>query len=174
MNKTLNIVALTALLAATQAVARSHDGFVDRARVISSTPLYETVEVSRPVERCRNERVVHYGRDRDATAGTIAGGVVGGVLGNQIGPGSGRTAATVVGTLIGAAVGNNLADDGRDHRYVTHRTRCEQVVHRHTEERVVGYRVEYRYKGQIFVTRTDDPPGRFIRVRVDVDPLETY
>jgi uncharacterized protein YcfJ len=39
-------------------------------------------------------------------------------------------------------------------------------------QQVVGYRVDYRYEGQTFTTRTRGYPGRFIRVRVDVDPVD--
>jgi uncharacterized protein YcfJ len=34
----------------------------------------------------------------------------------------------------------------------------------HTERRLIGYRVKYRYRGDIYVTRMDYHPGKRIRI----------
>ena len=174
MNKNLAawVIGCFALIAAAQVGADWNDSYVDRAKVISATPIYEIVEINRPVERCYNERVVYARRGYRSPTGTILGGIVGGVLGNQIGHGRGRTAATVAGTLLGASVGRDLSHRNGDRRYVTNERRCELVDQYDTEERLVGYRVKYRYQGRIFETRTSEHPGRRIPVRVDVDPLD--
>lgn len=176
MNKKLatRIIGCCALTLAAQAGADWNRGYVDSAKVVSATPIYETVEINRPVEQCYDERVEHRRPGYRSHTGTLVGGIVGGVLGNQIGHGRGRTAATVAGTLLGASVGRDLGyrDDGR--RYVTYDRRCDLVDSYHTEERLLGYRVKYRYKGKIFETRTSEHPGERIRVRVEVDPLEVY
>ena len=100
----------------------------------------------------------------------IVGGIVGGVVGNQIGNGRGRDVATVAGTLLGASIGHDLSNRRTHYRTVTSR-HCEVVERYAEEEHLVGYRVEYRYKGRTFVTRTDEHPGKWIRVEVDVEPV---
>jgi len=148
------------------------DSYTDHARVVSATPIYETVEVSYPEEQCWDERVVHHRRGRHhSPVGTIAGGIVGGVIGNQFGRGKGKTAMTVAGTLLGAAIGHEASHRPHGRRYVTHERRCELVDRYATEERLAGYRVEYRYKGETFVTRTDEHPGRRIPILVSVEPV---
>ncbi len=168
------IIGCCALTLAAQAEARWNDTYVDSAKVISATPIYETIEINRPVERCYDERVEHRRSGYRSPAGTLVGGIVGGMLGNQIGRGRGRTAATVAGTVLGASVGRGLSHQEGDRRYVTNERRCELVDQYDTEERLLGYRVKYRYKGRIFETRTSEHPGRRIPVRIDVDPLDAY
>ena len=146
-------------------------GYVDSARVVWAEPIYETVEVSRPVRECWTERVVRRGRRQNSYTGAIAGGIIGGVLGNRIGRGDGRTVLTVAGSLLGASIGHDLsARPGRPR--ISRKERCEIVEHYDEEEQIVGYRVKYRYKGKTFFTRTREHPGRRIRVRVNVDPVE--
>jgi uncharacterized protein YcfJ len=176
MNKTLVAVTLSALLAATQTQARPRDSFVDQGRVIASTPIYETVRVSEPVETCHDRPLPPPPHHDPALAGTLTGGLVGGVIGNQFGHGSGRGAMTAVGTLVGAVIGNGLARDHHHHRRppAARQRVCEVVDQYRYEERLVGYRVEYRYKGQTFFTRTSDQPGRYVPVRVEVNALNSY
>lgn len=156
------------------APALAHGGHDDYARVTDVDPLTRTVQVSTPREECWYETVryrePHRGND---TAGLVIGGIVGGLLGNQVGGGDGRRVATVAGTILGAGVGREIAD--RDHhRYGGSRRvrRCETVEETHYETRTIGYRVHYRYHGEDYVTRMDHDPGRRLRVRLDVTPLE--
>lgn len=148
----------------------------DYAKVTHVEPITRSVEVKEPREECWYETVrqreqVRGGNDR---AGLVVGGIVGGILGNQVGGGNGRKVATVAGTLLGAGVGQEMARRGDDRvRHRSHRERrCKTVYETHYEEREVGYRVHYRYHGGEYVTRMDRHPGRRIRVRVDVSPLE--
>ena len=149
-----------------------HLGYVDDARVIWARPIYETVEVARPVEECRTERVVHRGRRAHSYTGTIAGGIIGGVVGNQIGRGSGRTILTVAGGLLGASIGHDLSNRSVRRPRVTRKEVCEVVEHYEEREQIVGYRVKYRYNGQTFITRTQEHPGKRIRIRVKVKPVD--
>ena len=48
--------------------------------------------------------------------------------------------------------------------------RCETTFQSHREERIDGYRVTYRYKGQKYMTEMPYDPGRRMRVRVDIRP----
>jgi uncharacterized protein YcfJ len=104
-------------------------------------------------------------------AGTVIGAVVGGVLGSTIGKGDGRKAATVAGAVAGGAIGHNVAsqDDGY---YTAPERRCRMVQDGAEDRRIVGYDVQYRYRGDVFMSRLDYDPGERMRVRVSVAPAE--
>lgn len=130
------------------------------AEVLSADPVYLVVPAP-PREECYEERVAG-----DDTGGTLLGAVVGGALGNQVGGGDGRRAATIAGAVIGGAVGNNLSN--RDQP----QTRCRIIEGEPERREVVGYDVQYRYRGEIFVSRLDYDPGSRLRVRVSVAPAD--
>jgi uncharacterized protein YcfJ len=131
------------------------------AEVLSADPVYRIVP-GQPREECYEERV-----RADTTAGTVLGAVVGGALGNQVGRGDGRRAATIAGAVAGGAVGNNMAQNGGQVQ-----TRCRIVESEPERREVVGYDVQYRYQGEIFVSRLDYDPGSRLRVRVSVTPAD--
>lgn len=81
--------------------------FVDSARVISSTPIYE--RVNEPRRECWTESVQSAPKER-SMAGAVVGGVAGGLLGSQVGGGRGSTAATGAGAVAGAVVGDRVAN----------------------------------------------------------------
>lgn len=141
------------------------------ANVVRTIPIYETVRVFEPHHTCREERVVYRERGHDGRAGLLVGGIIGGVVGNQFGDGSGRTAATVAGSVLGAAVGDRLSrGTGRTrHRIEQH---CHEVDRWYEEDRIVAYRVQYRYQGDRYWTEMAHDPGDRIRVRVDVTPID--
>ncbi len=171
MQGTLLIMALSAASIAVSA----GQAFYDKAKVLRVTPIYETVEVARPEKRCWNERVEHRrSRQIDSYTPSIAGAIVGGVVGNQFGKGRGKDAMTVAGALLGASVGHDLARHPGPRTYVTTERRCK-VVDRYQEKQVLsGYRVKYRYRGNVYTTRTTTDPGKHLRVRVEVQPAEEY
>ena len=162
---------LIAVSVSATALARHGEGFYDTAKVVWAEPVYETVEVSRPVEECWTERVAVGHRHSGSYTGTIAGGIVGGVVGHQFGRGRGKTALTVAGTLLGASIGHDLSHRPARGYRVVEEEHCELVEQVEYQEELIGYRVKYRYKGQTFFTRTDQHPGKRIRIRVDVDPV---
>lgn len=140
------------------------------ANVTRVNPIYRTVQVSSPSQQCYQQPVVRR-EGGSNTAGTVLGAVIGGVLGNTVGKGDGRKAATVAGAVVGGAVGNRVAS--RDDRVVQESvTRCQQVQNVGTERRIVGYNVEYRYRGQTYMARMDYDPGERVRVRVSVTPVD--
>lgn len=179
--------------------ARDHGAGYDYARVVDVDPIIRHVRVRTPVRECweetryderyddydRYDSYSRHQRPRRSEAGsTIAGGIIGGVIGRQFGDGKGRDAMTLVGTLVGAAIGNERASQARayDERHEYDRydarvrqsypvTRCETRYRTDAEERIDGYRVTYRYRGQTYTTRTDYDPGDRIRVRVEVEPV---
>jgi uncharacterized protein YcfJ len=119
-------------------------------------------------------------RRPDRTGSTLAGGLLGAVIGHQFGSGSGRRAATVAGAVIGGAIGNDAAarSEARDDYYgVDRRERirygqeCLVRDEPRVEERIRGYRVEYRYHGRDYVAELPYDPGSRLRVAGDARPL---
>ena len=61
----------------------------------------------------------------------------------------------------------------RDDRYYSeNETHCRDVDSSVEERRVVGYDVEYRYRGETYMSRLSYDPGERIRVRVSVTPAD--
>ncbi|HEB95475.1 MAG TPA: glycine zipper 2TM domain-containing protein [Sedimenticola thiotaurini] len=171
------MLALSLMLGGLSTGGAAATAFYDKAKVIRSTPIYETVRVARPEERCWDEKV--YSRSRsggDSFTPAIAGAIVGGVVGNQFGKGHGKDAMTVAGALLGASVGRDLyrSRGGRRHGGYVLERRCETVDRYVEEERIVGYRVKYRYRGRTFTTRTLERPGKRLRIRVELEPTARY
>ncbi|KAG9578925.1 hypothetical protein KCV01_g16345, partial [Aureobasidium melanogenum] len=146
----------------------THYGWADVLRV---DPVYGVSRVETPRQECYDQQVVRQEQGQGSTAGTILGAVVGGVLGNTIGKGNGRTAATVVGAVAGGAVGNNVSR-GDDRTYQSTETRCRDVSTVSEQRRIAGYDVEYRYRGEVYVSRLNYDPGERLRVRVNVAPAD--
>jgi len=171
--KTTLATALALGLAYSAGASAGHDGgngHYDYARVVSATPITRVVEISRPEQQCWQEKVTRYERDDGNVAGVVLGGIVGGVVGNRFGKGNGNKAMTAIGAVTGAAVGQHLSR-GPGQTRTTYEERCETVQIRHSEERIVGYDVHYRYNGHDYYTRTDHDPGKRIQVRVSVTPV---
>lgn len=163
----------------------------DYAKVVGVEPLVESYQVNRPVEECWDERVprkVHYRHDRRhhdrprySRTPEILGGLIGAALGNQVGSGRGKKVATVAGAVLGASVGRDIKHSKRDRRRDRHYSnrhagyevvkRCELRDSYVTEEKVVGYNVAYKYRGNVFHTEMYDHPGEKIKVKVTVDPV---
>jgi uncharacterized protein YcfJ len=176
-----------AVLAATAGSLAYADSFGDRARVTSVRPVHERIPVAR--EECYNEtqrvyeerRVTRSDTGAAIGPGTVLGAVVGGVIGHQFGNSSGgRDRGTAAGAIVGGLVGNQV-DRDRGNAGPGSTTEVERVpVDRNVErcrtvnevrEATLGYDVEYEVLGRRFMTRMPHDPGRFVRVRVDVQPV---
>ena len=164
---------------ATTATAGPYDArpVYDYAKVISARPIVRYVTVKKPVQECWQDTEYYATRHAapGVAGGTLVGAIIGGVIGHQFGSGSGNDAATVAGSMIGAAIGNDAARRraGGGQTTVEHArpvTRCETRYRTHREERVDGYDVVYRYKGQTYATRMPYDPGNRLKVRVDIRP----
>lgn len=145
------------------------------ADVLRADPVYETVRFREPREECYDEQVVRRERGGgDATGGTVLGAIIGGVVGNQVGSGSGRRAATAAGAIIGGTVGHRVdsTNGGPDREYRDTERRCRMVDVEREERRVNGYDVEYRYKGDVYMSRLDYDPGNKLRIRVAISPAD--
>lgn len=141
------------------------------ADVLRVDPVYENIQVSRPREECYDADVEHRETRGNNTAGTVIGAIVGGALGNTVGKGDGRKAATIAGAVAGGAIGNSASR--RDDRYYSStETRCRTIEERASERRIVGYDVQYRYRGDVFMSHLDYDPGERMRVRVSISPAE--
>ncbi|MCX7514304.1 glycine zipper 2TM domain-containing protein [Frateuria sp. STR12] len=148
--------------------ANSHYGWADVLRV---DPVYGVARTEVPRQECYEAPVVRQEGGGNTTAGTVLGAVIGGVLGNTVGKGDGRKAATVAGAVAGGAVGHGVARRG-EREYEDTVTRCRQVSSVSEQRRLMGYDVEYRYHGDVYVSRLNYDPGERLRVRVSVAPAE--
>ena len=141
------------------------------ADVLRVDPVYDHVQTSTPREECEDVPVERRADNGNNAAGTVLGAIVGGVLGNTVGKGDGRKAATVAGAVVGGAVGHGVAS--QDERYYDGaERRCHMVQDAAEERRIVGYDVQYRYRGDVYMARLDYDPGERMRVRVSIAPAE--
>lgn len=86
--------------------------FTDTARVISSTPIVETVYDTR--QECDPVAPAPPAARERSIVGPLVGGVAGALLGSRIGKGNGRNAATAAGAVVGTIVGDRVANPGSD------------------------------------------------------------
>lgn len=133
------------------------------AQVLRADEVIETVRTRVPEERCDD---VEYRQSGKTAGGTVIGAIVGAALGNQVGSGSGRKAATVAGAVAGGAIGHNVAKK----REEAEARGCQIVEVEREERQVVGYDVEYMYKGEKYMSRLPYDPGNRLRIRVSVMP----
>lgn len=181
IRKTLVLMTAAAAVALPSMALAGHDGY-QYAKVVDVEPVYRYVSYQVPQRECwtevEYEPEPRYRHRTSSTLPTIAGGVVGGVVGRQFGSGRGRDAMTVIGTLIGAAVAHDAShrNSVRHAGYTSGRARgyeverCETRYVTQEDKEIDGYHVTYRYAGREYITRTQEHPGKRIRVRVDVTP----
>jgi uncharacterized protein YcfJ len=134
------------------------------AQVMRVTPVYGIFRVRVPEQRCESGPVRDGG---DGTTGTVVGAIVGGALGNQVGKGDGRKASTIAGAVIGGSIGRRV---DRNSPGPGPGTRCRTVDVEREDRRIVGYDVEYQYKGDKYMSRLDQDPGSRLRIRIAVTP----
>lgn len=164
---TLPVAGLAAMLALAAGTALADHGhrFSERAKVLSSTPVYE--RVSEPRRECWTE---YEGRETyrsgNNTGGAILGAVVGGLVGSTVGKGDGKVAAAAVGAATGAVIGDRWNDRG-GYRYEERPVERCRVSESHRQE-IVGYDVVYRYNGRDYATRLPYDPGRWIDLEVSI------
>jgi uncharacterized protein YcfJ len=119
---------------------------------------------------------LYRGDGRTNTNGMIVGALIGGALGSTVGKGDGRTAATIGGAVIGGAIGAHAGNDHNDYQYRDDSgvvRRCRTVVTTDNNGGGYGgYNVTYRYAGQTYQAFTNQRPGRYIDVTVDVRPRD--
>ena len=174
MNLVKNIrvkIIIPALLTAIfVAPAMASDQYSDTARVLSSTPQMERVNVPRQECRTEYQQQSYRNGEGNSVAGALIGGIAGGLIGSTVGRGNGRIAAAAVGAGVGAIAGNSIENNQRG--YTTTRTipvqSCYQVDNWQTVN--TGYLVKYEYNGRTYTTLTNSQPGQYIEVNVMVEP----
>jgi len=139
------------------------------ADVLRVDPVYGMVQTATPTQQCYDQQVVQQ-TPSNKGIGTVLGAVVGGVLGSTIGHGRGNTAATVGGAVVGGAVGNSVASGGQT--VTSNQTVCQPGSQVTQQRQIIGYDVEYRYHGDVYMSRLSYDPGERLRVRVDVAPAD--
>jgi uncharacterized protein YcfJ len=151
--------------------------FTDTAKVINVIPVYRTVRITEPVEECYEEVIYHedyYDDDYRSATPMVAGGIIGGIVGNQFGSGDGKTFMTIAGTVLGGSIGRDIGASNRQHANNDDQivTRCETIDHYREEEELEGYRVSYRYRGEMFHTTLPYHPGKKLKLSVSVQPYD--
>jgi len=163
LRRTLIAGVLIAASTMTQATPRDHHESTVRARVISSQPIFQTI--NEPRTECWTETVSD-GRSyrQESNGGAVIGAIAGGLLGSTVGKGNGRIAAAAVGAATGAVIGDRI-----DTRYDDRPRQVERCQTTDTHRQVIsGYNVRYHYQGQDYHTRLPYEPGRYLKLRVSV------
>ncbi|MCF7980606.1 MAG: glycine zipper 2TM domain-containing protein [Pseudomonadales bacterium] len=155
-----------------------HNKQYDYAKVIEAEPITKHIRISTPRQECWDEEVVRYDHSgyRSATP-TLLGSVIGGAIGNELGHHKdAKRAGVVVGALLGGSIGRDLGHraGGQGGKYYTTEQVCKTYQDYHDEERIVGYHVLYKYRGEVYSTETENHPGDRIKVRVSVIPVEEF
>jgi uncharacterized protein YcfJ len=196
----ISFTVLTALLITAPAFAKGkrHVDY-EYAPVISAKPITRIEKRSEPYKDCWTEEVLvqdeYYSSPRrvqrysgpfvgdNSYTGPILGAVIGGGIGNAVGHSkTNKKVGAVVGSLLGGAIGHDLTRNRPPDYYYEEgyynppryeeRKRCETRYETYSEEKVIGYRVKYRYNGEVYSTRTRHDPGSSIRLRVTASPVD--
>ena len=133
------------------------------AKVLTATPIKETIKP--PRQECRNVTVTHRKpvQDENKIAGSVLGAVAGGVLGHQVGGGRGKDIATVAGALAGGYAGNRVQNNMQENdTYTTTQQRCQTVYDK--SQKTLGYDVTYKIGDQQGKIRMDRDPGMQIPI----------
>lgn len=166
-------VLLAALLAVSGAAQAGHgrgdgDGFTARAKVLASTPVYDTI--NEPRRECWTETVgydTRSVRDGSNTGGAVLGAIAGGLLGATAGKGNGKVAAAAVGAATGAVVGDRWNDRGGSYAHEERPVERCRVTDNYRRD-IVGYDIVYRYNGRDYTTRLPHDPGKWLDLDVNL------
>ena len=165
LNTTL-VASLLAMSGVAHAGRGNDDGFTTRARVVASTPVYESI--NEPRRECWTETVGHESRsvrDGNNTGGAVIGAIAGGLIGSTVGKGNGKVAAAAVGAATGAVVGDRWNDGGT--RYESRPRQVERCrVQDNYRQVISGYDVRYRFGDREYSTRLPYDPGKWLALNV--------
>jgi uncharacterized protein YcfJ len=138
------------------------------AKVVDVEPIYQNVRYYQPTRACHYERRATRGNN---TTAVIVGSLLGGAIGNELGH---KKSNKRVGALAGAILGGSIANDvTREKRssYGEQQQVCTSTQQIRYHEKITGYNVGYRYRGQTYYTRMDQYPNDKIRIAVSVRPV---
>jgi uncharacterized protein YcfJ len=168
------------------------------ADVLRVDPVYETVaadiaegDEASARQDCPDEPPPH---DNDQAntrgVGTTIGALIGGVIGHAFGRDDEDKTAAAASAATGEGAGNRIAatqdqatnptmqqtDDAERDAVAASLLDCRRNPSRRAspppERRITGYDIEYRYKGEIYMTRLPFDPGDRVRVKIMVVPVE--
>lgn len=136
----------------------NHSSRYVKAKVVDVNPVFERGRrYQEPIRTCYSERSRYDAEDRRGKA--LLGSVIGGVIGYQFGDKKRhKRIGAVAGAVIGASVAKNSSRDQSVHCETHYETRYDE------RRRVVGYDVEYKYRGRYYNTFSEYRPGRWIEV----------
>jgi len=152
---------------------------VQYARVVHVKPIYENVRIAYPEQVCWREdfsKPIKRRVSNTSPETILVGGIIGGVIGHKLGENHNQGLSTVAGALIGTAIASEAnAEYYRTGEYrIERRQQCRIEQHYRTEQQLKGYRVTYRFRGEIYTTRTNYHPGKRIPVNVEVTPVRKH
>jgi len=171
-NFTVSVLSAALVMGASTAQANhpDSDNVQIRARVISASPIYRTI--NEPHKECWTETSDHRDhRDHDYetrgyrnnnTGASIIGAIAGGLIGSTVGKGNGKVAAAAVGAATGAVVGSRWNNGDRYSSPPQQVERCRTTDH--VRQVADGYDVRYRFEGREFQTHLPYNPGKWINL----------
>lgn len=171
MKLTLISSAIAGAIFAQAAFAESLNYTID-APVVSVDPVVRTVTDRIPHRTCRDEvvRVERRGGHRSHTP-QILGAVIGGTAAGALGDNTGHQGIlAAAGALLGASIGSDASKRHNSRTEYVTEERCDVDIELRDREVITGYRVGYRYDGNIYYTRTSERPRDTIRLHIAVEP----
>jgi uncharacterized protein YcfJ len=161
----------------------SHVFYVE-GRVISATAIYDTYwyyrsrgegnRSNRYEETCRIRDVEVYRESRDSRGNPAAGAIIGGAIGAHVGSSSGGSRdSAVIGAIAGGVIGSVIGNEVSRSSDTTVHYRVERdcdTRYRQEYRELIGYDVLYRYNGREFSMQTQQHPGRYVQLKVEVQP----
>lgn len=132
-------------------------GAYEQARVVSSTPVVQQVNV--PGQNCQNVPVIV--QEPKTGAGAVMGAIAGGVIGNAIGQGGGNAAATALGMMGGAILGDKVESNSGS---LQNSQQCATTFS--LQSRVTHYNVVYEYAGKQYNVAMPSDPGPSVTIQL--------
>ena len=134
---------------------KRHKEYVQYAKVVNVKPIYREVRVSYPEQQCWREEVrkpIKRQVNHSSPEAVLIGGIIGGVVGHELGRHNNPELATVAGAIIGTTLVHNANTQyySTGEYRIQQRRHCRTENHYRTERRLKGYRVTYRYKGELY------------------------
>lgn len=156
--------------------------FYIEGRVVSATPIYERIIYRNTNGNHRFDNFDQNCRVREVeirskhSNGGPAGAIIGGAIGAHVGANAGHSrdsaiVGAIAGSVIGGVLGSEINHGDQVHRRVERD--CDNW-HRQETRELVGYDVRYRYNGREFTMQTQQHPGRYVKLQVDVRPMARY
>ncbi len=166
-----SVVLLSSVAQAKKGHYQSHNEQYAYATVLTAEPIIKVFNVAEPEQQCFKERVSVYQPARANNTNRLFATILGAAIGNAVGH---KKSNKHVGTVVGAMIGASIADDvaARNSGYTRQQwvKRCETVSVNYQQERVIGYRVTYLFRGETYTTRLKRDPGNSLRVRLSITP----